>query len=175
MGDARFVTIGRVLKPKGLKGEVKVAPSGAMALDDFKGLEVVVLNQKGGRWPLHVESASHNNKFVYLKFESVKTVEEAEQLRNGLLEVEEDKLKPLPQGTFYQSELLGFAVRAEDGRSIGTVSAVVDYPSCDALEVRTGDGREILVPMTKRVIREISKDRKEITLFAQQIEELLQG
>lgn len=174
MGEPRFITIGRVLKPKGLSGEVKISPA-VVPLEDYGNLGSIVLYLGNEKKALHVERASHNNKFVYLKFSSVSTVEEAEALRDGLLLIEEDKLADLPDGTYYQSELVGFRVLDETGHELGRVQDVVDYPSCDALEVVLPGGKEILVPMTKGIVHEIRREKKEISLFAKQIEELLQN
>ena len=174
MEKPKLIAIGRVLKPKGLRGEVKVSPA-VIPLDDYANLGAVILEIGNEKLELEIESASHNNKFVYLKFSSVSTMEEAEELRDGIILIEADKLGELPDGTYYQSDLVGYKVLDDAGKEIGKVRDVVDYPSCDSLEVVTINKIEIQVPMTKRVIKEINSEKKEITLFANQIEELLQG
>jgi 16S rRNA processing protein RimM len=40
-------------------------------------------------------------------------------------------------------------------RPVGTVSALLELPSCEVLEVRRADGGELLVPMVADAIRKV--------------------
>ncbi|MFH0921099.1 MAG: ribosome maturation factor RimM [Fibrobacterota bacterium] len=172
MSEPCFAVIGRVLKPKGLSGEVKVSPEGGVLFE--KGFEGPVLFEKlGTERPLAIESIAHNHKFAYVKFGGVDTVEEAETLRDGVLKVETERRKKLPAETFYHEELMGFSVRLDSGADVGTVTGVESYPSCDSLEVRTASGKTALVPMVKPVVKAINAEKKEITLYADRIRDIL--
>lgn len=172
MSAVRFAVIGRVLKPKGLSGEVKVSPEGGALRE--KGFDGPVIFEKDGKErPLAIETVAHNNKFAYVKFGGVNTLEDAEQLRDGVIKVEADRRGTLPAGTFYHEDLVGFAVRLDTGETVGTVTGVESYPSCDSLEVRTGAGGQALVPMVKTTVKAIDAGKKEITLFAERIHEIL--
>ena len=172
MSALRFVVIGRVLKPKGLSGEVKVAPeSGDWFEPGFHG--PVIFEKEGVERTLMIETIAHNNKFAYVKFEGVDTVEAAEALRDGLIKREAEQRKKLPAGSYYHEDLLGFTVRSDAGELLGTVTGVESYPSCDSLEVRSSAGGTALVPLVETVVTSIDKEKKEITLFAGRIGEIL--
>ncbi len=89
----------------------------------------------------------------------------AEQLRGMELFVEQSAAPTLGPGEWWAHELQGCAVH--DGeRSVGTVSAMIELPSCEALEVRLRDGGELLVPMVADAIRsvDVARGRIEVNL-----------
>jgi ribosomal 30S subunit maturation factor RimM len=56
---------------------------------------------------------------------------------------------------------------------IGTVIAVHNYPTIDALEIRKMHGASFLLPMTKEIIHKIDTDTKQIIVNDAAINELL--
>jgi 16S rRNA processing protein RimM len=86
----------------------------------------------------------------------------ADALRGMALTVQELEVPALAEGEWWAHELEGCAVVDGDYR-VGTVSRLVELPSCEALEVRremTGSHppAQLLVPMVKDAIRRIAVD-----------------
>lgn len=78
----------------------------------------------------------------------------AQALRGQALSVAAADAPPLAEGEWWAHELEGCAVR--DGeRQVGTVTRMIELPSCEALEVATESGGELLVPMVKDAIRAV--------------------
>ena len=172
MAETRWLAVGLVLKPKGLKGEVKVSPS-VSSLEIFDTLETVRFEKNGEVRTLTVESVADNRKFVYLKFAEVNSIEEAELLREGILQTEAEALGPLAADSWYQSDLIGCQVRLSNGVAVGEVRDVITYPSCDCLEIVRPGGREVSVPLLKTMLASVDIGKREIVLVADQAEELL--
>ena len=63
----------------------------------------------------------------------------------------------------YLHELEGFAVRREDGRALGLVSAVYELPGGLMLEVQ-GPKREFLLPYRKQFIVDVDRDARKLTV-----------
>jgi 16S rRNA processing protein RimM len=78
----------------------------------------------------------------------------AEALRGRTLSVPLADAPALEAGEWWGHELEGCAV-LDGGRAVGTVSALLELPSCEVLEVRRADGGELLVPMVGDAVREI--------------------
>jgi 16S rRNA processing protein RimM len=167
----RLITLGQVLKPRGLKGDLKVL-SLASAPGRFKELGHVIFEKDGRQETLSIERASFSGRHVFIRFKDVDTLEAAERLRDGYLKIPEADLKALPENTYYQFELVGFAVMTDTGERLGRVREVADYPSCDALAVTADNGREVLVPMVGDIVKNVDKNKKEIALFAGPAKEL---
>jgi 16S rRNA processing protein RimM len=78
----------------------------------------------------------------------------AEALRGQPLTVAPAQAPALGEGEWWAHELEGCTVR--DGeRLLGTVSGLLELPSCEVLQVRCEDGRELLVPMVRDAVRQV--------------------
>ena len=108
-----LITIGRVVKPQGRKGEVVVEPFSDRP-GRFSELRRVFLPATGdsfaewqveGHWP-------HKHREV-LKLAGVDSIDDAERLRGMDVRIPEEDLDVLPQGSYYHYQLRG--LRVEDG------------------------------------------------------------
>jgi 16S rRNA processing protein RimM len=144
-----YIAVGRVLRPWGLRGDVKVE-----SLTDFPerfapGSTVWVDGERrtveGSRW---------RGDTVYVKLSGVNSPEEAERVRGALLEVPESERRPLPEGEFYEDELLGLTVRTTDGETLGKVAELLN-PGPNSVLVVRGERGEILIPFIEDVIRRV--------------------
>lgn len=91
-----------------------------------------------------------------LRLRGIDDRESAEALRGGELTVAANAAPALGEGEWWAHELEGCAVL--DGEHVlGTVTRLVELPSCEALEVRTSQGGEpLLVPMVKDAVRSVT-------------------
>jgi 16S rRNA processing protein RimM len=175
------VLIGRILKAHGIKGEVTFSAAG----DDPGSLRpglVAYLSEKGGGVgagagvetggeaggatgdeSLTVRAARDGYRSWLLSFDEVTDRDAAELLAGRSLFIEEASLPPLPEGEYYQFQLVGLAVTRSDGTDMGRVSRVIDMPGHDLLEVRGALG-EFLVPMRREFVEWIDLERGEIRL-----------
>jgi 16S rRNA processing protein RimM len=168
-----MIEVGRILRPRGLKGEVKAECSSEERLRELKAAGKVLFEKNGKQSILVITDAIWQSGFAYFKFDGIASVEAAEDIRDGLLLVEKERLATLPEGSYYQFELVGFEILSDIGEVIGKVVDVIDYPTCDALEVKLRNGGFANMPMTKAVIGNIDKSTKQITVNSGAIEELL--
>ncbi|HEX2085881.1 MAG TPA: ribosome maturation factor RimM [Solirubrobacteraceae bacterium] len=74
----------------------------------------------------------------------------AEALRGRELVVDDADAPPLDDDEYWAKDLVGCAV-ADGSRAVGTVTALIALPSCEALELDDGS----LVPMVRDAIRSI--------------------
>ena len=149
----RLVVVGKVLKPQGRRGEVKL-----LALTDdpnrFGDLESVYMLETGER--RRVESFwRHADGSPIVKLEGINDIGEAEALRGRLIAVSEEAVSPLPESRYYWWSLLGFEVVTEDGIPLGTVDDGLENPAHDLLRVGEGD-REVLIPLVREIVLEVA-------------------
>jgi 16S rRNA processing protein RimM len=90
-----------------------------------------------------------------VRLEGVEDRASAEALRGMELTVPAGEAPALGEGEWWAHELEGCEVR--DGqRLLGTVSRLIELPSCEALEVDpVGGGQPLLVPMVKDAVRSV--------------------
>jgi 16S rRNA processing protein RimM len=86
----------------------------------------------------------------------------AEALRGTELVVDDADAPVLGEGEWWAHELEGCAVLDGDAL-LGTVSRLLELPSCEALEVEAADGGEaVVVPLVKDAIRRIEPAQRQI-------------
>ncbi|MGE5552361.1 MAG: ribosome maturation factor RimM [Betaproteobacteria bacterium] len=154
----RFVAIGEVTAPHGLRGEVRVIPLTDFP-ERFTHTAQVLVGPPGAEPdgpPFGLEQVRRHGRTMIVKLAGVDSVEAAERLRGRLLFVRRDEVVPLPAGRFYVFDLIGLAVVAEDGTPVGELVEVLENPANDLFVVCPSDGGgDILIPAVKSVVREI--------------------
>ena len=152
---ADMVTIGRIIRPQGRKGEVVVAPLSDRP-DRFPSLrQAFVAGEDGAARPVQVRDAwPHKGRFV-LKLEGVDSIDDAERYRGLDLRIPEEDLSALPAGSYYHHQLRGLRVEDVDGREVGRVAEVMKTGGeADVLVVRGANG-ETLIPLADAFVRAV--------------------
>ena len=72
-------------------------------------------------------------------------------------------MMPLPDGSFWDCDLIGCSLRNERGELVGVVTDVMRIAGNDQLVVR-GENGEYLVPMVATICKEIAIERREIVV-----------
>jgi 16S rRNA processing protein RimM len=152
------LTVGRIGKPQGIRGEVTVevrtdAPEIRFAIGS------VLFTDPVERGPLTVESARDQNGRLVVAFEGVPDRNAAEQLRNTMLQVDASDVPPSDDpDEFHDLQLMGLAAELPDGSALGDVTDVLHLPHGDVLVVRRAEGSEVLVPFVKAIVPEVDLD-----------------
>ncbi len=144
-----FLTIGRILAPWGIKGEVKI-----QVLTDFPD-SFATQNQVYLRGhPLTIERSWHHDKHLIIKLGTIDDRGAAEKLRGCDVEIPLSQAHTLPEGEYYPLQLIGLKVQTEEGEPLGEVVDIWLRESNDVYVVR-GQRGQILVPAIEDVVRSI--------------------
>ena len=163
-----YLCIGRITKPQGIRGEIKVQPD----TDDptrFYDLETVFLDDRGEK-SLRVLSARVDGKGAFLKLEGYDDRNAAETLRNMLLYVDRKGAAPLPEGRYYIADLIGLRVIDESGVALGELLDVSQAGGNDVYSVR--GARSFLFPAVKRAIASVDLMARVMTLRSEVLDEI---
>ena len=164
--DTSFIAIARIARTRGNRGEV-LADLHTDNPDRFDDLDEVWLEFDDGRRRAgtrkKLEDAWDHKGRKVLKFEGVDTISDAEAFAGCWVMVPVDQAVKLPEGTYFNHDLVGCSVSGLDGTQIGTVGEVLDIANNSLLVVR-GGGREYLVPAVKSICVEISIEDKRIII-----------
>jgi len=155
----RYMAVGRLRKPHGLKGEFAVFPLTDQPETVFAiGRELVRLTLDGSvvGAPVTVERSRSFHREWLVKLAGEDSRDALESWRGQFLAVPAEDLSPPASDEVYVHELEGFAVRTVEGVPLGLVSAMFDLPSGLMLEVQ-GPKREFLLPFKKEFVREIHR------------------
>jgi 16S rRNA processing protein RimM len=160
---AELVTIGRVVKPQGRKGELLVEPLSDRP-DRFPRLTRAYVEGPGGEpRPVAITSCwPHKRRFV-LKLEGVDSIDQAETYRGLELRIGADELEALPAGSFYHHELLGLQAEDATGRPLGRVAVIGETGAAPVLVLRGAEG-ERMVPLAEPFVVKVDPGAGRIVL-----------
>jgi 16S rRNA processing protein RimM len=156
--------IGYILKPQGLKGELKVEPV-TPYLNRFDRLERVFLKIKDKKQAYSIESVRFSERFVYIKFSEINSRDNAELLRKAEVLIEKKDLIQPEKNEYFVHDLIGCQVFSEeDDILLGVLSDVVQMSSNDVYIVKNREGSEILIPATKEIVKHVNVRQKKIII-----------
>ncbi len=143
-----------MLGTHGNKGELAAVPF----TNRPERLKCVIVNNR----PLDVEHTwTHGDQLIF-KFRGVDTISQAERLRGAEVFIPIAERAEIPEGEYYQSDLIGCEVVGADGRILGIVEGWQETGATPLVEVRTSQGKELLIPFAKSIFTRIDVDQKRI-------------
>lgn len=122
MGD-QFITLARVLKTQGRRGEVAVEPHSDIPDRFVEGMRLFALGETGTRRQVKLEAVWPHKGHLVLKFEGIDSISDAEALLRCELQVPQAERAELEPGWTYVSDLIGCTVFDGD-REIGRIEGV---------------------------------------------------
>lgn len=150
-----FVALGTIVRPHGLKGEVKVklTCSGLERIVSCQSLRLVQDGREIKRVTV-ARSFLHTDGDAIIRLREVAGVEEADSLRGAYLAVLASEKDQLPPDTYFLDDLLGMSVVSSQGQDLGFVEEVMEGLANGVCVVRKGE-KEILLPALKSVILQV--------------------
>jgi len=139
-----WVSVGRIGKPFGLKGEVVIRYYGDTPARFAPGSRVYV-NTREGRVRATVATARQMPRKFVVSFEGRATIEAVEAWVGLDIAVAARDLPSLEEGRYYHFQMIGLQVYAADGRCLGVLQEILATGGNDVYCVRDGR-REVLIP-----------------------------
>jgi 16S rRNA processing protein RimM len=148
------VTVGRIGRPHGIRGDVVVGvrtdePELRFARGsrlDTDPADVGPLTVAGSKW--------HSGELL-VRFEGIGDRDAAAELRGTWLTVDSATIAPpADPDEFRDADLVGLSVRTLDGTPVGTVDDVL-HSGQDVLVIKSPDGRDIMIPFVKPLVPEV--------------------
>jgi 16S rRNA processing protein RimM len=157
MGNNLF-PIGRVVKPHGIKGKMKVEYFGENLHRFSFYREVFIEGEKGRPEPYEVLEAIPQPPRLILRLKGIEKIEEAEPLIGKEILIKKEAFPELEEREYYWMDILGMKVETEEGKGIGKVKGIFPTGANDVYIVE-GKRGEILLPATEEVIQSIDLER----------------
>ena len=161
--DSERVVIAEVMRPRGNRGELMVRSQTDVPgrLEGLKQARVQLAD--GSDLEIDIEEAWEHKGDWVLKFAGVDSIDAAERFKGADIWVFRSERANLPEGDFFQSDLLGCAVIDGAGKRLGSVEGWQRFGGPPLLEVSV-DGREVLVPFVDAICRKVDLEARAITV-----------
>lgn len=162
--DGDLVVIGEIVRPHGLRGEVRVVPHTDRP-ERFEGLVECVLwdPASDGRAVRRVTGARRQGDAVLLFLEGCESVDAATALVGRVIALPRAEALPPPPGHVYPWQLVGCQVLTDDGRTVGELSGIELSPAHDLWVVRDAAG-EHLIPAVAEIVVDVDVDARRVVI-----------
>ena len=163
--NTEYLIIGRIARPFGVKGEVKIIPLTDHA-ERFVGINAVYVKQNGSYRKLEVEGSRIVKNAVLIKFAHVADRNDAERYRDCILYIDREHAAPIDDDSNYYYDLIGCTVKTTDNTELGIIIDIQNAGSCDVYCVKSKNGsdEELLIPVVRDVVKKIDVQKKEICI-----------
>ena len=158
-----YFEIGQIVNHFGIKGMIKVNPF-TDDISQFEKLKSILLVKDGKLSEVEIEETKYSKNQVLLKLKGIDTVEEAEKYRGCYLKIARSNSKKLPKDTYFIADLLGLTVYTDENILLGKVEDIYNSGANDIYVIKSEDGKQILLPGTKEVIKQIDLEQERITV-----------
>lgn len=154
MSQPKFLLLGEILRPHGVRGELKMR-----ILTDYPERIAELGTVYIGRDPehddpraYHVEAMRMHQGYGLLKLEGVDDRDAADLLRTRFVMVTLENAVPLEADEVYLYQLLGITVYTHEGDVLGTLTEVLETGANDVYVVQSQRYGEVLIPITHETL-----------------------
>lgn len=150
--------IGKVLKPQGLKGELKIGCSNA---SDY--LSITKVYMMGREYDISKIRA--NGDQLYIVIAGINSIEDAELFRGQNVFALRSEIK-LNEGEYFIDDLLGCQVVDTEGNLYGTIKKIDNYGSKDVYTIDQ-NGVERLFACVENLLVHVDYEEKKVVVDKQ--------
>lgn len=158
--------IGLIVKPQGIRGELKVQP----LTDDisrFNNLKEVIIDDKTYR----VLNAVIGGGAVFLSLSGIYDRNVAETFRGKFLRVTRENAIPLEEGRYFIVDIIGCKVVTDSGNEIGEITEVTSART-DIFTVKCLDGKIMRFPFLNDLTVNVDVNLKVVTVKEKRLGEV---
>lgn len=159
--EPRYLTIGRILRPHGVRGElrVEIITDYPERLGQHTDFYLAYPDSPEAVQRYLVEKLRFHKEVLLLKLEGCDDRNRADELRGMLVQIPVEKAVPLEEGEYYHFQLVGVGVETESGEWLGQVIEVLETGANDVYVVQ-GPRGEVLLPAVDDVVLELDLESK---------------
>lgn len=161
----KTLTVATVLKPQGIRGEIKVKAltDSAEDLGSFPRVFIDGCEYK-------VMSVRPAGDCAYLALRGIADRNAAELLRGKDVIVLREDVPALPENTYYLVDVLGCELVTEKGKSLGTICEIT--PARTDIYTAEGNGKRITFVAAEGVIADIDVEGRKVAVNKKRFDEV---
>jgi 16S rRNA processing protein RimM len=162
VGPEDLLLIGKVLRPHGLKGLLRIISYAESRETFLKAGEVFLGGGSGMPVKYGIVSITPSKNFFLMHLEGLDSLEQAETYRGENIYLEKGVLTR-GDDEYYWYELIGLPVFLDTGVCVGIIRRILPGPGHDTYVVQRGV-KEILIPAVHEVVKEVDFRKGKVTV-----------
>ncbi len=156
-----MIAVGRLFRARGIRGELTGEIYSSQPGRAEKLKDVVLELADGKTRPSQVEEIWWHSGRPVFKFVGIDSMTDAEAWAGADVLVADSEREMPEEGAYSHADLIDCALWNRDVK-VGVVRRVEDYGGGPLLEIRLEDGRDVLVPFSRAICKEIDVATKNI-------------
>ena len=165
-----YLMIGTVLKPQGIRGEVKIKPYAAHT-EMFSSWKNLFLRKDETFIPVSVKTTRIHDGFVYAHLADSASADDAEAFRGCDLYIDREHAAKPEDGAVYIADLIGCEAADENGNPVGILTDVLQYGSVDTWVFKIPSGT-LMAPALLAVFPQVDPAAGRILVCAEKLREV---
>lgn len=162
---SEYLSLGKILKPVGLKGEVKIY-STTNNSDERYGNENLIFylgnEESDSNITAKAEHFRSLGQFDVVKFDVIKSIEDADKFIGMTVFTKKDQ-NLLSKDEYYFDDLVSCEIfDAKSKKYLGTVAKIEEFPAQITLNITKEDGKSFYVPFINVFINKVDIKNKKI-------------
>ena len=158
--------VGLIVKPQGIKGEVKIQPL-TDDINRFKNLKEVIIDDKNYR----VLKAVIGGGTVFLTISGISDRNTAETFRGKFLDVTRENAVPLEEGRYFIADIIGCELLNDKGEKLGQITDVTPN-RVDVITIKKTDGKIMRFPFLNDLVIDVDIINQKMTVLAKRLAEV---
>jgi 16S rRNA processing protein RimM len=162
--EPEFLIVGRIQRPHGVGGEIRME-----VLTDFperlRQGQTVYLGPE--HRPVVLAGLRPIEGAMLIRVEGVSDRDQAALLRGNEISIQGGSLPKLPEGQYYHHQLIGIRVFDETGADLGVLEQILETGANDVYVVKPEEGAEVLLPAIEEVILSVDTEGRRMTVRPQ--------
>lgn len=160
-----YLTLGKIVKTFGIKGEVKVLSSTHFRKQRYQAQKTIYLwkEETNERKKVTIQSHRIDGQFDIVKIKEYSSIEDWKDWIPSYVQVIKDT-SFLQPGHYFYSDLIGCSICDEENHLIGVVKKIEEYASYVTLRIARPEQKDILVPFVEAFIAKVDIEKKKITI-----------
>jgi len=141
-----YITVGKLNKSFGTKGQIRVVPEKAFK-SDLENSEIWFVETAGNMIPYFVESINESVHFL-VKFEDIDSPEMAKKITGCTLKLRKRDVSYKDDIEVSDLEkLVGFTIKTKEEKTIGKIYDIEEYPQQLMAIVMDASDNQLLIPL----------------------------
>jgi 16S rRNA processing protein RimM len=153
VGAGALVAVGRIVRPQGRRGEVRLEPL-TDAPERLRELRECWLVPPAAGEQHDIEAVWFQGRVPVVKLAGSATLTDAQALVGRLVTIPRAAVRRLPPDRYYAFDLVGCVVETPEGASLGTIAEVLGGPEHDYWTVQRG-GRAWPLPAVAAIVERV--------------------
>jgi 16S rRNA processing protein RimM len=156
------ILLGQITKVHGFKGAVTVRLEKTFT-ENIPELESVFIEIEGKPVPFFISWSEYpGGNIIWIKLSGYESIDKVSEYTGSRIFLKSDESGlNTPENL---QDLKGFKINSGDNKIIGTITSLIENPGQVLLNVETGKGKEILIPLHENLIISVDRRRKIIKM-----------